>query len=291
MLIFALKFFRAFFMINHNGDLIADDFILATNRSFLYGDGVFETLKIVNSKILFFESHYFRLMSSMRIMRMKIPMHFTMEFLEQEILQLAEENATASSARVRITVYRNDGGYYTPTDATVSYVIQTTPLDMRDYVHATTSFEVELYKDFYVGKQLLSTLKTTSKTIQVLAAVYAQENDYASCLLLNESKNVAEGISGNLFMKLGNKLITPPLSEGCLNGIMRNQVIRLAKKIEGLEVVEEPISPFDLQKAEELFLTNVIQGIQSITNYRKKAFETTLATMLVEQLNLDIQSN
>lgn len=291
MLIFALKFFRAFFMINHNGDLIADDFVLATNRSFLYGDGVFETLKIVDSKILFFESHYFRLMSSMRIMRMKIPMHFTMEFLEQQILQLAQENATASSARVRITVYRNDGGYYTPTDATVSYVIQTTPLDTKAYIHATSSFEVELYKDFYVGKQLLSTLKTTSKTIQVLAAVYAQENGYASCLLLNESKNVVEGISGNLFMKLDNKLITPPLSEGCLNGIMRNQVIRLAKNMEGLEVVEEPISPFDLQKADELFLTNVIQGIQSITNYRKKAFETILAASLVEQLNLDIQSN
>jgi branched-chain amino acid aminotransferase len=115
--------------------------------------------------------------------------------------------------------------------------------------------------------------------------VFAHENQLDSCLLVNESKNVVEGLSGNIFMLMGNKLITPPLSEGCLNGIMRGQILQLAKKIDHLEVVEEPISPFDLQKADELFLTNVIVGIQPITRYRKKEYARQLSRELVQALN------
>jgi branched-chain amino acid aminotransferase len=104
-------------------------------------------------------------------------------------------------------------------------------------------------------------------------------------LLLNDSKNVVEAIQGNLFMLVGNKLITPPVSEGCLNGVMRKQVLAFAKKMDNLEVVEEAISPFDLQKADELFVTNVIKGIQPITKYRKKEFDVVLSKVLLEKLN------
>jgi branched-chain amino acid aminotransferase len=144
---------------------------------------------------------------------------------------------------------------------------------------------VDLYKDFYISKQLLSTLKTTNKVLHVTASIYANENDLDNCILLNESKNVVEVLQGNIFMLQGTKLITPPISEGCCNGILRKQLIALAIKIEGLEVVEEIISPFDLQKADELFYTNVIKGIQSITKYRKKEFKTDLVSSLVEKLN------
>ena len=89
---------------------------------------------------------------------------------------------------------------------------------------------------------------------------FANENGLDNCLLLNDSKNVVEALQGNIFMLLGSKLITPPISEGCLNGVMRKQILNLAKKLEKLEVVEEPISPFDLQKADELFIKNVIKG-------------------------------
>jgi branched-chain amino acid aminotransferase len=142
-----------------------------------------------------------------------------------------------------------------------------------------------LYKDFYITKQLLSTLKTTNKVLHVTASIYADENDLDNCILLNESKNVVEVLQGNIFMVNGNTLITPPISEGCCNGILRKQVLSLAKKMGGLEVIEGVISPFDLQKADELFYTNVIKGIQSITKYRKKEFATTTATSLVQKLN------
>jgi len=272
-------------MVNHNGTFVSSDLVLTQNRAFLYGDAVFETVKIVNGKILFFEDHYFRLMASMRILRMNIPMAFTLEFLEQELLKVAETNGHLNSARVRITVYRNDGGFYLPKDRGVSYLISSNELTTTSYQIFSGNYEVELYKDFYVSSQLLSTLKTTQKMISTLGSIFADENGYDNCLLLNESKNVTEALNGSLFMLMGNKLQTPPLSEGCLNGIMRKQILTIARKIEGIEVVEEPISPFDLQKADELFCTNVIQGIQPITKYRKKEYVTTFSQSLVEKLN------
>jgi branched-chain amino acid aminotransferase len=272
-------------MINSNGNSSAQENSLTHNRGFLYGDAVFETVKIVNGKILFLEDHYFRLMASMRILRMEIPMNFTMEFFEDQVLTAVANNGFSESARARITVYRNDGGFYLPTTNTISFLIHTTALENQAYVWESKSCEVDLYKDFYVAKQLLATLKTTNKVLHVTASIYADENDLDNCILLNETKNVVEVLQGNIFMVNGNTLITPPISEGCCNGILRKQLLSLAKKMEGLEVIEGVISPFDLQKADELFYTNVIKGIQSITKYRKKEFATTTATSLVQKLN------
>jgi branched-chain amino acid aminotransferase len=278
-------------MVNFNGVLCESDVLLTvSNRSFLYGDGVFETLKVVNKKILFFEEHYFRLMASMRIVRMDIPMTFTMEYLEHQILELLAVLDLGDSARVRFTVYREAEGFYSPVTNAVSFVIVASRLDDKAYKLSGGSFEVDLYKDFVVTKQLLSTLKTNNKMLQVTASIFASENQLDSCLMINEDKNVVEAVSGNLFMRMGDKLITPPLSEGCLNGIMRKQVIRIAKKLPNLTVIEEVISPFDLQKADELFISNVIVGVQPVTKYRKKEFEILVSKELISHLNTEIHS-
>ena len=273
-------------MINFNGSIVSNDTnILTRNRAFLYGDAVFETVKIMDSKILFLEDHYFRLMSSMRVIRMEIPMNFTMEYFEEQILAIAKSKNMVISSRARITVYRNDGGYYLPQDNTVSFLISVESLDTALYSISQKEYIVDLYTDFYVTKQLLSAIKTTNKIINITASIFANENGLDNCLLLNDSKNVIEALQGNLFMLKGNTLITPPISEGCLNGVMRKQILALARKIGDLEVVEDVISPFDLQKADELFITNVIKGIQPITKYRKKEFTTDLASKLVQKLN------
>ena len=273
-------------MVNFNGEIVGENVNLSiNNRAFLYGDGVFETMKIVNYKILFFEDHYFRLMASMRILRMEIPMNFTMEYLENEILNLARINNFQSAARVRFTVFRNDGGYYLPNSNEISFLINIKPLENQLYKIENSNYEVELFKDFYITKHLLSTLKTTNKILNITASIFAKENDYDNCLILNDSKNIVEAINGNIFMVIGNKLTTPPISEGCLNGIMRKQILNLAKKVDFLEVEEAIISPFDLQKADELFITNVISGIQPISKYRKKYFTNQLTNELLIKLN------
>lgn len=273
-------------MINYNGDLVDSQTLISnSNRSFLYGDGVFETIKVVNNKILFFEDHYFRLMASMRIVRMQIPPNFTLEFLESQILELVKSNAIENSARIRFTVFRNDGGFYLPATRQISYLIQSFALDNKLYKASFDKYEVDLFKDFFIAKQLLSTLKTTNKMINITGSIFADENGFQNCLLLNNEKNVVEALNGNVFMLIENQLITPPIADGCLNGIMRKQVLRLSKSNADITFLEQSISPFDLQKADELFITNVITGIQPISKYRKKEFKSDFAVKLIQQIN------
>lgn len=277
-------------MINYNGSLVASsDITLHENRAFLFGDSIFETLRILDGKVLFLEDHYFRLMASMRIVRMEIPMDFTMEYMEEQVQLLVNALPAAPAHRVRISVFRKTGGFYLPTDNDIEFIITTSELTEPLYSISEGNYEVDLFRDFYVTKQLLSTLKSTNKMVQITGSIYAHENGLQNCLLLNDEKNVVEALQGNLFMLTGNKLVTPPVSDGCLNGVMRKQVLELAKKIEGLEVTEASISPFDLQKADELFITNVIKGIQPITKYRKKEFVSAMASDLVKRLNAKIR--
>lgn len=276
-------------MVNFNGTIVPSDNILATNRAFLYGDGVFETVKVLDGKVLFLEDHYFRLMSGMRILRMEIPMEFTMEYFQTQLLYAADANQCADSARVRLTVYRNPGGYYLPTDRNVSFLAEATPLDQLLYTVAKPQYEVDLFKDFYVTKQLLSSVKSTNRLVNITGSIFAHENGLENCLLVNDAKNVIEALNGNLFMLSGNKLVTPPVSEGCVAGVMRKQILALARKMEDIEMEEAEISPFDLQKADELFLTNVITGIQPITRYRKKEFATTFAESILMRLNAQVR--
>lgn len=273
-------------MINFNGNIQdTSNITIENNRGFLFGDAIFETIKVNGSKILFLEEHYLRLMASMRICRMEIPMNFTMEFMEEEILKLIELQANKVSNRIRFSVFRNAEGLYNPTSNDVQFIITCSGLSSEKYVFLPLNYEVELFKDFHVSKHLLSTLKTNNKMINVVASVFAKENGFDNCLLINDDKNVVEAINGNIFMKMGNQLITPPTSDGCLNGIMRKQIITIVNKMENIEMIEKSISPFDLQKADELFLSNVISGIQPITKYRKKEFTSELAKEITDLLN------
>ena len=277
-------------MVNCNGNIQENSAILIdSNRGFLFGDSVFETIKVLDSKVLFLEDHYFRLMASMRICRMEIPMNFTMEYFEEQILNLIATFSDSNSYRVRFSVYRDSDGFYLPKTRNVQFIVAASSLNSDLYAIGKESYEVELYKDFYVSKQLLSTLKTNNKMLQITGSIFADENGYDNCLVLNDEKNVVEALQSNLFMKTGNLVVTPPVSDGCLNGIMRKQILELLKKIEGIEVKEASISPFDLQKADELFLTNVISGIQPITKYRKKEYTAEFASDVLKRLNAKIR--
>lgn len=278
-------------MVNFNGTIQDNSAVFVeSNRGFLVGDAVFETIKVVNNQVLFLEDHYFRLMATMRICRMEIPMLFTMEYVEAQILELIDVLHPSAAFRVRFSVYRTGGGFYAPLSNEVAFVITAIPLESVHYSIENEDYEIELYKDFHVSKQLLSTLKTNNKLLQVLGTIYAKENGYDNCLLLNEDKNIVEALQNNIFMKMGNIISTPPIAEGCINGIMRKQVLAVLSKMEGYQVKEAVISPFDLQKADELFLTNVISGIQPITKYRKKSYTLDFSKIVLEQLNLSLKN-
>ena len=275
-------------MINFNGELLQENsnFLNHENRGLRYGDALFETIRVVNSKIYFWEPHYLRLMSSMRILRMEIPMDFTMEFFEEQIIKTLQSNElNQKSARVRLTVFRNNGGFYTPTNNDVSYIIEANELHSTFYNIEDKAYEVDLFKDFYLNPDMLSTLKTNNKILNVVGSVFAEENGLDNCLLLNAKKSVVEALNGNLFWVQGNVIKTPPLSDGCLKGILRNKLIEIIKNLEDYTLLETSISPFELQKADELFITNAIVGIQPITKYRKKQYGNEVAKSLIGKLN------
>lgn len=274
-------------MINFNGTLLESDQITPDlhNRGLHYGDALFETMKVIGRRILFAEAHYFRLMASMRLMRMEIPMHWTPEFFQSEISKTLKGRDSNHAYRVKLIVWRDWGGRYTPTSDGVSFSVFVETLPAIDYHLNQQKFTVDLYKDHFVNSGMLEQLKTNNKLINVLAGIYADENDYDSCLLLNHSKQVVEGLSGNLFLVKDYKIKTPSLQDGCLKGIMRGVILEILAKHPDYVLSQESISPFELQKADELFLTNVINGIQPISQYRKKQFDRKVCEELTVKLN------
>ena len=272
-------------MINHNGSLTGAHapIFTAQNRGLLYGDAVFETIRYSQKHLHFFEDHYFRLMAAMRVFRMNIPMTFTPEFLEQECLRVIEAQSEMASAwRIRLTVYRNDGGAYLPKTRDVQYLVEAKPLQ-HDQYQAATDYKVELFNDYYLQKSMLSNLKSNNKALQVIGSIFMEEQGFDNGILVNDEKEVVEFLNGNLFVVDDGKLRTPPISSGCLDGIMRKQVIRIAKKA-GITCTEETISPFDLQRVQEVFMTNAVVGIQSVASYRRTTYENSVAASLQQRL-------
>ena len=272
-------------MVNLNGSIIPSKEVKLgnENRAFKYGDGIFETIKIQNNKLVFFEDHYFRLMASMRMLRMKIPMRFTLEFLQKEILKTVKQITKESIVyRARLTVYRKDGGLYLPNTNEVDYLIDIIPVNSA----SKNTYKVDLYKDFYNYSGLLSTVKTTNRMLNTLASVFAEENDLDSCIILNENKRVVEATNGNIFLVKGTTIKTPSLTEGCIKGIIRKKIIEIVTKSPDYKIEETSISPFEIQKANEVFITNAIIGIQSVTNYRKKEFSTEITRKLKNSLQV-----
>ena len=271
-------------MVNYNGRLLPSDEVKITpsNRAFNYGDGVFETVKIRNGRLVFWEEHYFRLMASMRMIRMKIPIEFTLEFLENEILKTIASLDIQTNLRARLSVFRKDGGLYMPTSNDVDFLVVVTPMShvIKEEYH------VDLYKDFFIHSGYLSTIKSTNKLIYTLASIYAQEHALDNCILLNERKGVVEATNANIFLVKDSLVKTPSLSEGCLNGIIRAKVIDMLSKNDSYTIEESIVTPFEIQKADEIFITNCLMGIQPVTKYRKKEFKTDLARKLQSHLKV-----
>lgn len=278
-------------MVNHNGQLIAADkgIFKADNRALAYGDALMERVRVVNGQVFFLEEHYLKLMASMRILRMEIPMNMTMEFFESELLSTAAAQKAGSAFLMRFLVYRDLGGPLVPAQQDTSYVIGVERLDSPFYTIDDADYEVDLFKDFYKGKDLLAQLETTNSLLKVTAGIFARENGFHDGLLLNDAKEVVESIQGNLFVLKGTNIRTTPVSHGATDGVVRKKVVEIIEQTKELAIAELPISPFELQKADSLFITNTRNGIIPITKYRKKRYTSTIPQSLLGKLNAQIR--
>ena len=267
-------------MINWNGALQPEDkaMVSSSDRAFRYGDAAFETMLSRKGQVQFWEEHYFRLMAAMRILRMSIPMTYTPEYLEQEIIRTVKSaDLLGTDARIRLQVGRGPGGTYMPQSDEVYFVIEAGTLDTVPF-QVGEGLHVDVFRDHKKARNLLSSVKSSNALFYIIAAQWARENDLDDCLILNEDNQVIESTRSNLFLYLngGKRLVTPEKDSGALKGIMQKKVAELSEKL-GLELQERPISPFDVLKADEVWLTNSLRGVQSVRQYKKQSFGSEMA--------------
>ena len=271
-------------MINFNGEITDLSNQLINNRGFLYGDAVFETLIVFNNKILFWEDHYFRLMSSMRIIRLDIPDKYTPEFFKENIIKIHNSISQTGNSRIRINIYRSSHGKYKPEKNTPSFIISCESINYSNYELNKGHYEVDLFKDYYLDNQLISSIKSNNKIINVVASIYASENGFDNCILLNKEKLVSEFINSNLFIIKEEKIYTPSLKSGCLNGVLRKNLFKILSS-SSFELYEQDLSTFDITQSDEIFGTNIAQGIFSVTKFRKKEYDCIQTKKIITMLN------
>ena len=275
---------RESMIINHNGSLVEEngEMPLYQNRAFALGDGVYDVLRLSRGEVQFLEDHYFRLMSSMRMMRMKIPSDFTLEAYDREIKKTFEGSGVSGEAVARVSFYRKGGGGLFPESNQSGFVIHVSGMKKKP----KKDLEIELFKDFHVSSGLLSTIKTNNRMANVLSGIFTRENGYQNSVLINERKELVSATDSNLFLVKGQRVLTPSLECGCINGIMRKKTIEAVGRDPELELEETSISPFELLKADEVFLTNSIHWIRSVSRYRKRDYDTAV-TKRLEGLLID----
>lgn len=264
--------------LNFNSEIINTEPALLSvqNRGFKFGDSVFDTLKSYKNTIFFLEDHYFRLMSSMRMLRMEIPGNFTLEYYSEQIIKTLKANKIDGYGRTRVSIFRKEGGLYTPKTHEIGFIIES--VELKPATNET--YEIELFKDYTINSDQLSNIKTNNRILNVVAGIYADENNFENCILLNEKKNVVEMINANIFLIKDGNITTPPLSEGCINGIIRKNILSYLKKTKIYNIREAVITPFELLQADEVFISNSIIDIQSVTKYRKKTYDTKIGKEL-----------
>lgn len=259
-------------MVVFNGKLYSDQecFIGVGNTALSFSHAVLEELRIENGRLLFWEPHYLKIMASMRMLRIGIPMTFTPDYLEGVIKDALFKTPHLNNNAIAVfQVYPSEDNI-----SQTHYHISFRPLEnshLGEISHAP--FEIGLYKDFYIADSLLSTLPTNYKLVERLAGVFSDENDFQSCFLLNEKKEVIGTHMGPLFLVAKGQIQTPPITGGTQNSVFRKEILSLLTKDSDYDISEAVISPFSLQKADALFIFNPSKGFISISKYRKKIYD------------------
>lgn len=261
-------------MVNYNGSIIkqSDFSVGSQNRAFRYGDGLFETMRYSNGLIYFYEDHYFRLMGSMCMMRVDIPSELNMEMLYEQILNTIESNGLKQkSCRIRLHFFRSGNGLYTPEELGVEYLIEVEPLADTGYVLNEEGVSSDIYFDHAKTKAVLSSIKSNNALVYILASVFAKENNIDQVFILNSDQEIIETQHSNIIVIKDKKAIVPTPDQGALDGVVRKQMIKLLEE-DGYEIVDDKLRAYEINIADQVFVTNSISGIQYVNQFRKKTF-------------------
>ena len=256
----------------------------AENRSFRFGDGLFETMRVADGSILLAEYHFERLFAGVRKMKFDEVPGFNITRLAEEILTLCKKNKHDAAARVRLTVFRGNGSLTNPENLHPNYLIQTFALDQPDLIWNETGLKIDLYTGARKVADEFSSIKSNNFLPYVMASLHAQENKLDDCLLTNPYSRIADSTIANIFILKDGMLKTPSLAEGCVAGVMRRFLIENLYG-EGYKIEEGQVEVDEILNAEEVFLTNAIKGIRWVESFRDKKFRNQITHELFKSLN------
>jgi branched-chain amino acid aminotransferase len=272
----------------YNGDFVESEKISLdkVRRGFNFGDGIFETIRVGDGKPLFLKAHFKRFFKGLDELKI-VHSNINPEILTSRIQELIDINNITNGARIRLSAFRSGSGSYFPISNDLNYLIEIFHIDANYYNTNKRGLSVELFNDLTKPYNRLSSFKTSNALIYVMASVFATENNFDDVFLLNDNGNVIESTNSNVFISSNGVLYTPPLSEGCIGGIMRMKLINLAIS-KGIVVYENKMPPQHLMAADEIIITNTIQGFRWIGKYKEKRYFNSLAKKLNDALNEDV---
>ncbi|MEK7226757.1 MAG: aminotransferase class IV, partial [Bacteroidota bacterium] len=267
-----------------NGKIMPADapVLMASNRSYRYGDGLFETMKLANGKIALADYHFERLFSGLSLLQFEVPKLFVPEKLEQEILLLARKNNCEQLARIRLSVFRGNGGLYDD-DRTLQYVMECWPLSEPVNQLNENGLVVDIFPDARKSCDQFSNLKSANFLPYSMAALFAKENKLNDCFVLNTHKRICDATVANIFWIKDGNIFTPPLLEGCVNGVMRRYLLEKMRDA-GYGIQEIPANVSDLKSADEVFLSNAVNGIRWVGQFRSKKYGNTTTVKIYNDL-------
>jgi len=271
--------------INYNGELLSSDepIVSANNRGLRYGDGVFETMRMVNGRIPLWALHMERLFEGLKQLKFELPLSFSPEKLLEQTEALCKKNSTTEAARVRFMLFRGNGGLYDPEDLQPNFVIQSWNIDRLSPLMTEDGLSIDIYPDARKSCDKFSNLKLNSFHPYVMAANFAKEHQLNDCLVLNSNDRISDSTIANVFCVQNGIITTPPLSEGCVAGVMRRWLLE-NRDSGGYNIKEGPISIDDLQEADEIFLSNAVQGIRWVKQFSNKSYSNEASKALYQFL-------
>lgn len=265
--------------INENQAMIAKD-----NRAFRLGDGFFESMRVVNGKVLFLENHYARVIDTLKAIKIDAPENFSLETFRNQIQGLLQRNNVTKGGRVRATFYRKSTGYYLPHSNDLGYLIESEPLLDNEFTLNTIGKTIDIFTDFKKDVNKLSIFKSLNAQLYIMAALHSKEKNLDDALIQNNKFAIIESISSNIFIVSNGVLYTPTLQDGCVAGTMRMNIINLALDNK-IKVYECTLNPQNLLAADEVFLTNAVKGIEWVVAYRTKRYFNDMAKRMTQILN------
>lgn len=259
-----------------NGNFLPENELLFTaqNRGFRYGDGLFETMKVYQSRILLEQFHYERLTLGLKMLQ--IENSLTLSELSELILELCKRNNYSELARVRLAVYRNQ-------ENKSEFAIETLSLSKEINQWNKKGLIIDLYPHARKSPDAFSNLKTANFLPYVLAEIFAKERGIDDAIVLNAFNFIADSSKANVFLVRKKEIVTPALNQGCVAGVMRRFLLDELKK-NGYRVRQGEISEEDLLNADEIFLTNSIYDIRWVQKFREKTYSSEQAFSIYQKI-------